>query len=107
MSSKRMMSSPRGRAKKRAQLGMDAGTASHQLKKSILFHFIQILKKDICHQCGNPIESVNDLSVEHIIPWLDSDDPKGLFFDLNNIAFSHPSCNYSARRCYHKGDAGP
>ncbi len=37
-------------------------------------------------------------SIEHIVPWLDSDDPKGLFFDLNNIAFSHLSCNVGAAR---------
>ena len=45
---------------------------------------------------------VDEFSVEHKIPWLDSDDPIGLFFSLDNIAFSHHSCNSGAggRRGY-------
>jgi len=39
-----------------------------------------------------------ELSIEHITPYLDSDDPKKLFFDLNNIAFSHLKCNSGAAR---------
>lgn len=37
-------------------------------------------------------------SIEHKIPWLDSEDPTGLFFNLDNISFSHKSCNYEAKR---------
>ncbi|WMM35529.1 hypothetical protein [Vibrio phage PJN101] len=84
--------------KKRGQLGMDPGTASHQLRKQIMFSYIQHCGDDKCFQCGKQIKSVDDLSIEHKIPWLDSEDPKGLFFDLSNIAFSHLKCNVAARR---------
>jgi hypothetical protein len=44
------------------------------------------------------MESEKELSIEHKIPWLDSEDPKDLFFNLNNIAFSHLTCNVKAAR---------
>lgn len=77
---------------------MNPSTASNRLKKLILFNFIQKLQLDICHQCGDKIENENELSVEHKIPWIDSEDPKKLFFDIDNISFSHLKCNISARR---------
>ena len=40
----------------------------------------------------------DNFSVEHVTPWLDSEDPVGLFFDLKNISFSHRNCNSSAAR---------
>lgn len=43
-------------------------------------------------------ESAGINFIEHKIPWLDSDKPKELFFDLENIGFSHLSCNIKARR---------
>lgn len=44
-----------------------------------------------CYQCGNTIDKVEELSIEHKTPWLDSDTPKELFFNLENIAF-HNGC---------------
>ena len=73
------------------QLGMPPGTASAKLRKSILFNLLQKLKQDICIRCGNKIVTIDDLSIEHIKPW-ENIDPK-LFWDLNNIAFSHLACN--------------
>ncbi len=77
---------------------MDVGTATHKLKKIILFNLLQQLNKDYCFRCDNKIEILRELSIEHKQPWLDSDNPLKLFFDLNNIAFSHLSCNCSAAR---------
>jgi len=77
---------------------MDPGTASNRLKKNLLFEFSKRLDMHWCYQCGAEIESCDDFTVEHKTPWLHSEDPKGLFFDIENIAFSHKSCNYSARR---------
>ena len=84
--------------KKNAQLGMNNSTAAHRLRKDIMFKLLAKLEENICYQCKKSIESANDLSVEHKIPWLDSEDPVKLFFDLDNIAFSHLSCNTAARR---------
>ena len=94
-------------SKKRDQLGMNPSTASGRLLKDILFKFVCEMEKNLCHQCGEPMER-ETFSVEHVVPWLDSDDPIGLFFDLENISFSHRTCNYAARRVtnkkYHTGE---
>lgn len=77
---------------------MNHSTASARLKKDLMFSMIKRLGEDYCFQCGAKIETVEELSVEHKTPWLHSEDPKGLFFDLDNIAFSHLSCNSAAAR---------
>lgn len=84
--------------KKSEQLGIPHGTAQNKLRKKILFHLMQKCGMDTCFQCGEKIESIDKLSIEHKKPWLDSDDPVGLFFDLDNIAFSHLYCNRLAAR---------
>lgn len=86
---------------KAEQLGMSHGTANNRLRKSILFKFIQLLELNDCWQCNRKIENANELSIEHITPWLHSEDPVNLYFDLDNIAFSHLSCNISASRNPH------
>ena len=84
--------------RKKKQLGMNPSTASHRLKKSILFDFAKRLGLNWCYQCGAEIEDINKFTVEHKTPWMNSPNPKELFFDLDNIAFSHASCNYSVVR---------
>lgn len=77
---------------------MHPSTASNRLKKSILFSFAKKLGYNWCYQCATEIKDIDKFTVEHKVAWLDSDDPVGYFFDLDNIAFSHASCNYSASR---------
>ena len=84
--------------KKDKQLGMSHGKASNQLRKMILFKLVQRLGEDICYRCGEKIDTVNNFSIEHRSDWLDSKDPVGLFFDLDNISFSHQDCNSAAGR---------
>ena len=76
---------------------MNPSTASHRLVKDLLFEFAIRRCNIKCHRC---MESVGreDFSVEHIKPWLDSENPRGLFFDLDNVTFSHLSCNASAAK---------
>jgi hypothetical protein len=81
---------------KSEQLNMSFGAAGNQLRKSIIFHLIQKCGLDTCYQCGKKITSVDELSIEHKVPWQSSSDPKRLFFDIENIAFSHLKCNVSA-----------
>ena len=83
--------------KKKEQLGMPYGTASGRLVKDILWKMIEDTDNFICLHCHKPM-SRETFSIEHIVPWLDSEDPKALFFDLKNITFSHLSCNSGARR---------
>ena len=77
--------------KKQDQLGMPIGTAQSRLRKIVLFHLIKKCGEDNCFRCGKKIETVQELSIEHKIPWLDNS--IDLFWDIENIAFSHLSCN--------------
>lgn len=83
--------------KKSEQLGMNSSTAQARLLRDILFSLVVETGKNVCHHCGGEITR-DDFSIEHIEPWLDSDDPKGVFFDLKNISFSHLRCNVAAAR---------
>lgn len=78
---------------KASLLGMPFGTASHRLRKAILFRLLQRLGEDLCFRCGEQIASVEVLSVEHKEAWQSALDPSAAFFDLSNISFSHLSCN--------------
>ena len=86
------------KTKKTKQLGMNPSTASNRLKKELLFSLAKELKINWCYQCGAEIETAKRMTIEHKTPWLDTDDPVGNFFSLDNIAFSHASCNYAAAR---------
>ena len=81
---------------KAEQLGMAYGTASNRLRKMILFSLVKETQKDTCFQCGKKIDSIDNLSIEHKIPWFKND--AELFWDLENIAFSHLKCNVGAAR---------
>jgi hypothetical protein len=73
------------------QLGMSHGAAASRLRKNILFSLLKELNKNACSKCLLLIESVDDLSIEHIKPW--ENRSADLFWDLDNIAFSHSDCN--------------
>ena len=75
---------------------MHPSTASGRLIKDLLFEFIK-QNNIVCYRCKKPMTR-DTFSIEHKVPWLDSYDPVGLFFDLNNISFSHLKCNIQAGR---------
>lgn len=78
-------------ARKAAQLGMPWGTATTKLRKMLLFRATQKLNEDICFKCGKKIETIGEFTIEHKKSWLHVD--VRLFWDLENIAFSHSKCN--------------
>src|SRR4030042_960466 len=82
-------------SKKSKQLGMPFGTASARLKKSLMFRMAQKLGEDVCFKCGKRILNLDEFTIEHKAPWLDRG-PQ-LFWDLDNIAFSHAKCNRADR----------
>ena len=84
--------------KKQNQLGMNPSTAAHRLRMDVLF---SLVKNTPCYHCGGVLTR-ETFSIEHKTPWLDSDDPVGLFFNLDNISFSHQSCNAGNRRVPNK-----
>ena len=89
-------------------LGMNFGTASGRLRKMILFDLVRRLDLDQCFRCEKTIEIIEDLSIEHKDSWQSASDPKESFFDLDNIAFSHLSCNcgaaFSAKKKYYTAE---
>jgi hypothetical protein len=82
-----------GNKKKDAQLGMSHGKATGKLRRAILFNYATKCNENICFRCNKIIDNIDNFSVDHKIAWLDSEDPVGLFFDLDNVAFSHIDCN--------------
>jgi len=86
----------KGNRIKAAALGMSHGTAANRLRKMVLFSLVCRLDLNFCYRCNKEIISVNDISLEHKESWLNAENPKETFFDLDNITFSHFSCNSSA-----------
>lgn len=82
------------------QLGMSHGTAANRLRKMILFNLLRKLNEDVCFKCGKKIDTAEELSIEHKLPW--EGRSTELFWDLNNIAFSHIGCNRPHR--FHIGN---
>lgn len=83
--------------KRTEQLGMNPSTASHKLVKDILYSLILKTTDNKCHRCGEEM-CREDYSIEHIVPWLHEENARELYFDLNNITFSHFKCNIKACR---------
>lgn len=77
--------------RKTETLGMPHGTATNRLRKNILFHLLKKHGENYCFKCSELIEEVEDLSIEHKKPWQGVS--AELFWDLENIAFSHLHCN--------------
>lgn len=92
----RRRSSKKVEARKREQLGFAIGTASYRLKTMLLFQLLQQTGRDICFRCSLKIDSEKELSLDHKIPWLDNS--PDLFWNLENVAFSHKICNVRAAR---------
>ena len=83
--------------KKQQQLGMNPSTASQRLVKDVLYSLVVKTEQNNCYHCGEPMTR-ETFSIEHKVPWLDSENPLELFFALDNISFSHHSCNVAAGR---------
>jgi len=96
------VSKNKNKEKRALQLGMNPSTASGRLVKDILWDLICKTSQDNCCKCGEAMAR-DTFSVEQIEPWLDSEDPVGLFFDLSNISFSHLKCNFADARRPTKG----
>lgn len=83
-------------------LKMGIGKANHHLKKSIMFYLAGKLSLLTCHRCKQPIAHVQQFSIDHKESWQKSANPIQSFFSLENIAFSHTSCNTAAAIRYRK-----
>jgi hypothetical protein len=72
-------------------LQMSYSTAVGRLRKMLLFRQLKKYKDNVCVRCGLEIAVVEELSVEHIKPW--EGRSAELFWDLDNVQFSHLRCN--------------
>jgi hypothetical protein len=88
----------RSNRKRKKQLGVSFGTACARLRKAVMFQLAQETHRDVCFRCGKLISTIEDFSLDHKHPWLDAENPGKMFFDLENIAFSHYRCNVGAAR---------
>lgn len=79
--------------KRDAFLGMPHGTATNRLRRNIMFSLLEKLKENTCFKCGLTIGTADTMSIEHKEPWENRDGGVDLFWSLDNIAFSHRSCN--------------
>lgn len=86
-------------------LGMSQGTARHRLVKQLLFKYITLASDNFCYVCGEEITNISELSIEHKLPW--ENVSADLFWDLDNIAFSHLTCNQPHNRSGPKWDTIP
>lgn len=76
---------------KSRQLGMSFSTARSRLVKQLLFRELQGSGGNTCFKCEEKIDDIDTLSIEHKEPWLHVS--PDLFWNLDNIAFSHLDCN--------------
>lgn len=81
-----------------AQLGMPYSKARNRLIKALLFSMAHKLGMGNCFRCGSDIDDIDNFSIEHKVPWMYSDDPISLFYDIENVVFSHQTCNAGAAR---------
>lgn len=79
-------------------LGMHHSTAHHRLVRMVMLELIIKLDLDKCFRCNKKIETVKELSIEHKESWQSAIDPLKSFFNIDNISFSHLSCNVKAGR---------
>lgn len=77
------------------------GTATYKLYRLVIWSLLQELGRAICYRCNGPLIE-GEFHLDHKQPWRYTEDPIGLFFDLNNVAFSHPKCNLTARKVVHR-----
>src|SRR5687768_5824794 len=84
-------------SKRKAEfLGMPHGTAVARLKKQLLFSILKKHNENFCFRCGEEILTADELTIDHKKPWEGID--INLFWDLENISFSHPKCNRPHRK---------
>src|SRR5665213_2764868 len=85
-----------GNQRKAETLGMNASTANSLLRRNIIFELLtgtRWMDWGVCYRCGDAIMSPEELSIEHKQPWEGRENGKKLYWDLDNVDFSHKRCN--------------
>ena len=79
---------------KSKQLGMSFSTAQIKLIKMKLLETLIKHEENICYRCDKSINFIRDLSIDHKKDWYKN--KTEMFWDLDNVAFSHRLCNSRA-----------
>lgn len=79
-------------------LGHEPSKLRITIRNHLVYHLWLKLHPNECHQCSEPMDTIHNMSIEHKVPWLYSEDPVRLHFCQNNISMSHRKCNYGAAR---------
>lgn len=66
--------------------------ARRVLMKILMFNYAKRLGLANCYRCKKELE-LSDFTIDHIEGWRNKSNAKELFFDVDNIRFSHHSCN--------------
>ncbi len=77
--------------RQKRDLGMAPSTARDKLMRKIIFRHIE-KEGTVCYRCGEPLE-LDTFSIEHIKPWRNEEDAIDIYFDLDNVTYSHKKCN--------------
>lgn len=70
----------------------------------MMFHLAEQLELTHCYKCDTLIESARDMSLDHREPWRKVS--AELFWDLDNLAFTHKWCNKVDRPARKTGPEG-
>lgn len=73
-------------------LGETISNATYKLRKILLFEFAKRLDLHHCFRCGEPIDNIDEFTVDHVLSWR-LHKSRELFYDIDNIKFSHFKCN--------------
>ena len=80
---------------KKDQLGKSISAARAILLKQILWRYLDSAGDVLCFRCSERMSS-NDFTLDHVEPWWNSS--SDLFWDLDNVRFSHHRCNSKHHR---------
>lgn len=83
--------------KNKEVLGTSMSNATMRLLRSLVFDYICRMHDNYCYRCKLPMTR-QDFSIEHIKEWRGAENGQELFFDIDNISYSHLKCNTEARR---------
>ena len=60
----------------------------------IMYSLARKLSMLDCYRCKKEIDDISDFTIDHKKGWVNVS--PALFWDMNNIAFSHATCNFNA-----------
>lgn len=93
-SESRKRSWERNDLRKRRALGRHHAGAQQSLIRALAFEYLYLMQNGKCWRCKEDLGK-GAWHLDHKIAWLNSDDPKKNFYDIRNLAASHPECNMS------------